>query len=215
MSLILLSTRLSGQTTGCANTEMESLDGKRLPDFKIRGTKSKWMKKALSLARTERYEESEDNGEISETDSDTLTDSDSDSDSEYECTTCETRFSYFAPYKQHLKGKKHAKVMLRKKKEKNLLEEEANDGTVNGKTNADKLKEICEGKDAREMFAQLKLEEAHELVHEEFQSRIVCETMVSEITSCAQHTGSKLQVKKVEQKKFFKKVIPDILADGR
>lgn len=47
--------------------------------------------------------------------------SDSDiSDSEYICDVCDKKFSGFVPFKQHQKSKKHAKALLKKKREKKL-----------------------------------------------------------------------------------------------
>lgn len=53
--------------------------------------------------------------------------SDSDSDSEFECDICDKTFSSYLPFKQHLKGKKHARAVLKKKKEKKLKKIESKD----------------------------------------------------------------------------------------
>lgn len=68
-------------------------------------------------------DEIEDNRDVeidSESSSDSSSSSDSNSDSEYECDICDKAFSSYLPFKQHLKGKKHAKAVLRKKKEHKL-----------------------------------------------------------------------------------------------
>lgn len=108
---------------------------KLLPDLEYSGVKNKKMQKVLSDTSAEPVDDN-DGKEISQRDTDSDnqsdTDSDSDSDSEYECRVCQRKISGYIAFKQHQKGKKHAKAVLKKKKEREILEKDANSGSEEG-----------------------------------------------------------------------------------
>lgn len=91
-------------------------DDKILPDLTPEKTKK------VDKASTERHRKLQA-GRDDHTDTDSDSDSDSDqSESEYVCDVCSKKFSGYIPFKQHEKSSKHLKALLKKKREKKLLD---------------------------------------------------------------------------------------------
>ena len=86
----------------------------------------------------------DDRDTVSDSDSSSDSSSDSDSDSEYECEICNKKFSGYSSFRQHQKGKKHAKALLKRKKEKKLMK-------------LDKTSESDEENLVQEIYAECKI----------------------------------------------------------